>query len=89
MKTIKFSPELLKELKLLRKKNIRLFKKIQKQLVLFQNNPKNNSLRLHKLKGKLENVWSISIDNDCRMLYIDNDCIYFFDFGTHNQIYKN
>lgn len=49
----------------------------------------NNSLRLHKLKGKLKNVWSISIDSDYRMLYIDNDCIYFFDFGTHNQIYKN
>lgn len=89
MKEIKFSPELINDLKKLRKENLKLYQKIQKQLASFQNNPLNNSLRLHKLKGKLKNVWSISIDNDYRMLYIDNDYIYFFDFGTHNQIYKN
>jgi Txe/YoeB family toxin of Txe-Axe toxin-antitoxin module len=46
-----------------------LFVKIQKQLKQFQTDPFHNSLRVHKLKGKLKSVWSISIDRKHRALY--------------------
>lgn len=89
MKDIEFSPDLLKKLKTISKKDKPLFTKVQKQLRLFQADPRHNSLRLHKLKGNLQNVWSISIDRNCRLLYTeDEDVIYLFDIGTHDQVYK-
>jgi len=85
----KFSPELNKELKKIKKRDIILINKIEKQLLLFQKNPVHPSLRTHKLTGKLDNIWSISIDKNIRMLYIqDNDSAYFFDVGTHDEVYK-
>ena len=56
---------------------------------LFRDNPFHHSLRLHKLKGKLLGLWSISIDRNFRLLYSEDEhSIYFFDIGTHDQVYK-
>ena len=88
MKAIAFSPTIYKQLQELRHKDQRLFRKIQKQLALFQQNPKHKSLRLHKLKGNLQGVWSISIDMNFRMLYKEDEEIYFFDMGTHDEVYR-
>jgi toxin HigB-1 len=89
MKDIEFSSSLLKKLQAVHRKDKPLFVKIQKQLKLFQTDPCHNSLRLHKLKGDLKNVWSISIDRNYRLLYTeDEQSIYFFDMGTHDQVYK-
>lgn len=33
---------------------------IQRKIILFQNNPRHPSLRLHKLSGELDGIWSIS-----------------------------
>jgi len=88
MKAIEFSPELLKRLKVLKQKDQKLFQKIQKQLKLFQLNPRHKSLRHHKLKGNLQEVWSISIDKNFRMIYKENQSYYFFDMGTHDQVYR-
>jgi len=89
MKDIEFSPSLLKKLQAVHHQDKPLFVKIQKQLKLFQIDSRHNSLRLHKLKGELKNVWSISIDRNHRLLYIeDEQSIYFFDMGTHDEVYK-
>lgn len=89
MKVIEFSPKLLEELRTLRRQDKKLFERIDKQLTLFQKDPNHNSLRLHKLKGNLKNVWSISIDKNYRMLFIDGgDSAYFFELGTHDEVYK-
>ncbi len=89
MKAIEFSNELNKKLKLISHKDRKLFKKIEKQLLLFEENPRHPSLRLHKLKGNLQNVWSISIDRSYRMVYTEQkNSIYFFDIGTHSEIYN-
>ena len=89
MKDIEFSPGLVKELQAIHRKDKRLFLKIQNQLKLFQINPRHNSLRLHKLRGELKNVWSISIDRNYRLLYTEaKESVYFFDVGTHDQVYK-
>ena len=89
MKVIKFSLDFRKKLQVIRKRDHKLFRKIQKQLKLFQSNPRHKSLRLHKITREVKNVWSISIDMNMRMLYIDEDeGFYFFALGSHDEVYK-
>ncbi|OGK57963.1 hypothetical protein A3H86_03065 [Candidatus Roizmanbacteria bacterium RIFCSPLOWO2_02_FULL_41_9] len=83
------SPDLDKELKKIKTHDKLLAQKIEKQFSLFQINHFHPSLRVHKLTGNLGNIWSMSIDMSIRMLYIlGYDGAYFFDIGTHDQIYK-
>lgn len=83
------SPGLQKELKKIKSHDKKLTEKIIKQLILFQQNHLHPSLRVHKPSGNLENIWSISIDRSIRMLYLlGKDGAYFFDIGTHDQVYK-
>ncbi len=86
---IRLDIKLQKEIKEISKKNPKLLQKIQKQLGLFAINPKHRSLRVHKLSGELDNIWSISITMDIRLVYIqDRDEAYFFDIGTHDEVYR-
>lgn len=86
---IKFSSDAKKELRKIRKKDSKLYKKVEKQLDLFIRNPKHPSLRIHKLTGDLKNTWSLSINKSIRMTYVsDKKGIYFTDIGTHDQVYK-
>lgn len=52
---------------------------------LFRRNPFYPSLRLHKLKGKLEGSWSISVDRKYRIIFkpFENGVILFASIGTH------
>ena len=88
MKKITLSPSFRKQLKRLKEKDIKLFKRIQKQFILFKSNPQHSSLRLHKLKGELQDVWSLSVTRNFRILFIEDTKYYFFDMGTHDQVYK-
>lgn len=88
MKKITFSLSFQKKLRQLQKKDQKLFNKIKKQITLFKANPKHPSLHLHKLKGNLKNVWSISITINIRVLFVEDSKYYFFDIGTHDQVYK-
>lgn len=86
---ITFSPEVVKYVNGIRKKNPQLLKKINKQLRLFKENPKHPSLRTHKLQGELSNSWSITIERSIRMIYyVSNNKIVFFVIGTHDEVYK-
>ncbi|MDO8498437.1 MAG: type II toxin-antitoxin system YafQ family toxin [bacterium] len=81
--------DLVKELNSLRVKNPKLFRKIQKQLKFFRQNHLHPSLRNHKLKGGLAERWSISIEENLRMLYyLRKDEAIFFDLGTHDEVYR-
>lgn len=86
---IRISPELANELRILKKKNPKLIKRVNKQLKLFAENPKHPSLRTHKLSGRMKNLWSISVAKDLRMVYLlkDNQA-YFVDLGTHDEVYR-
>lgn len=89
MKPLKFSPDVYKKLKEIQLKNVTLHKRIQKQLYLFIKNPRHKSLRLHKIERRDSlSIWSISIDKSYRMLYKENEVIYFFGIGTHDEVYK-
>lgn len=84
-----FSTELTDELRKIKRKQPLLFTKIKKQLKLFQENIKHPSLRTHKLKGNLINSWSISIENNIRLIYfIKNNEAIFFKIGNHDEVYR-
>ena len=86
---ISFRKKTTRKLKQIKGKQPALYKKIQKQLRLFKLNPKHPSLRTHKLKGNLANTWSISIEDDVRMIYsVENHEAIFIDLGTHDEVYK-
>ena len=92
---IKFSPEVNVTLKKLKLEDPKMAVKAEKQLALFAQNPKHPSLRTHKLTGKVESRWSISISKSIRMVYVgvqkekdEEPTAYFVAIGTHDQVYR-
>jgi addiction module RelE/StbE family toxin len=85
----KFSRLLQKEITNIRQKDKKLANRIEKQIALFEENPKHPSLRTHKLSGNMNDIWSISITMSIRMVYIlvDKDTALFVKMGTHNDVY--
>lgn len=86
---LKFAAEVNEYLRKIKQKDIKLSLRIEKQLALFIENPKHPSLRTHKLSGKINNMWSISITMNIRMVYvkIDEDTMVFVKIGTHDEVY--
>ena len=76
-----------------KKKFERLSEKIQfqfqKRIELFVENPKNQLLQNHPLKGNLAGLRAFSVTGDCRVIYqiIDHSTIKLMNIGTHNQVY--
>ena len=66
----KFSPSVQEELEKIQQKDRKLANRIEKQIALFEENPKHPSLRTHKLSGTMDNMWSISITMSIRMVYV-------------------
>ncbi len=87
---IRFSRFVIKELSKIKQKDKKLSDRIQKQLVLFKSNPKHPSLRLHKLSGTFDTMWSVSITMSIRMVYklMNKETVYFVDIGTHDEVYR-
>lgn len=52
---------------------------------IFKENPFYPSLRLHKLKGKLKGLWSISLDRKNRIIFkvLEDGVILFISIGSH------
>ena len=68
--------------------NPRLNKKVKDKLQLAITNLNHPSLRLHKITGRFDSVWSISIDMDIRVIFkLKNDLINLLDIGTHEEVY--
>lgn len=87
---IRFSSDLIKILQKIKRKDKKLIVQINKQLKLFRSQPKHHSLKTHKLSGKLQNRWSISINKSVRMVYImlSRNEAYFISVGTHDMVYR-
>lgn len=72
------------------KKHPGLLSQYEKTLKLLEINPQHPSLRLHKLKGKLSELYSISINIFYRIsidFIIEDDKIIPIDIGSHNEVY--
>ena len=62
----------------------------EKTLKLLEANPSHPSLRLHKLTGKLDGLYSVSINVTYRIsieLIIREDMIVPVNVGSHNEVY--
>jgi addiction module RelE/StbE family toxin len=64
-------------------------KKAERREKIFISNPFNPVLETHKLKGRLKNYWSYSVDENYRILFRfeNKNKVIYFDIGTH-EIYK-
>jgi len=72
------------------KKHSELKNQYQKTLELLVLNPTHPTLRLHKLKGKFDDLYSVSINLNYRILLIFliiADKIIPVDIGSHSDIY--
>jgi len=77
------------KLKKLKKRQPSLCRKIYKVMEVFRVDQKNSSLKLHKLRGKFGDYWSISIEENYRLIfYYSSDAAVFVDMGTPDQVYK-
>ena len=85
-----FSPQVQRYIAKAYKKNKKLEKLIEKQVKLFEDNPKHPSLRTHKITKGEQDSWSISINMSIRMTYIllDSQTALFVAIGTHEEVYK-
>jgi addiction module RelE/StbE family toxin len=56
---------------------------------LFSKDPFDRRLRTHKLSGKLEGLWALSVGYDCRVVFkfLGNDEVLLVDIGSHDEVY--
>lgn len=67
-----------------------LISQYEKTLKILEINPHHPSLRLHKLQGKLAELYSVSINISYRITIIfllENDRIIPVDVGSHDGVY--
>jgi mRNA-degrading endonuclease YafQ of YafQ-DinJ toxin-antitoxin module len=72
------------------KKHKDLIRQYEKILKLLELNPYHPSLRLHKLKGNLSEIHSVSINISYRItidFIIEEDTIIPINIGTHDEVY--
>ena len=64
-------------------------KKVKKAKKYFEQNPFHPSLRIHQLSGKMQGLWSISVDRQYRILFriLGEGDAFFISVGTHS-VYK-
>lgn len=71
------------------KGNANLEAKFWQKVEQFVNDPFDQSLKTHKLSGKLKNLWSFSVEYDERVLFYftDDRKVVFVDIGNHDEVY--
>jgi toxin HigB-1 len=90
MAEIIYTDSYIKRAKKFIKKHPELLPQYEKTLKLLEINPNHPSLRLHKLHGKLSQLYSISINISYRIsifFIIEEYKIIPVDIGSHENIY--
>ena len=80
-----------KRLKKFKRNHPDLRSQYKKTLQTLTGNPYHPSLRLHKLKGKLQDYYSVSINLQYRIMLdfiIKDGKIILIDIGKHDQMYR-
>ncbi len=90
MAEIIYADSYIKRAKKFIKKHPELISQYEKTLKLLELNPTHPSLRLHKLHGKLAEIYSVSINISYRIsieFLIENNKIIPVDIGSHDDVY--
>lgn len=63
--------------------------RIREKLERFTEEPFAPELRNHKLSGKLDELRSIVVDYDCRILFkfVDEETALLINIGSHEEVY--
>ncbi len=91
MYSITYSNKYIKLSRKFLKKHPELINKYSKTIKILESNPYHPSLRLHKLNGKLQDYYSVSIDMSFRVVIefiIDDGIIKPINIGTHDEAYR-
>jgi len=86
-----FTDSYLKRAKKFAKKHPELKQQYLKTLQVLELNPFHPALRLHKLSGRLQDVYSVSINLSYRItieLMIEDEQIIPINVGTHQEVYR-
>jgi mRNA-degrading endonuclease YafQ of YafQ-DinJ toxin-antitoxin module len=69
-----------------RKLPARVKTEAEKQEKIFRQNPKDHRLKTHKLKGRLDGLWSFSVTHRHRIMFefISSKKVLFHDIGDHD-----
>ena len=73
------------------KKHPELISPYEKTLRLLELDPFHPALRLHRLKGRLSELRSVSINISCRItleLILCDEQIILVDVGSHDEVYR-
>jgi len=87
---IVYTESYIKRAKKFLKKHPDLIPQYKKTLKLLEANPFHPSLRLHKLHGKLSELYSVSINVSYRIsiyFMFEKDTIVPVDIGSHEEVY--
>ena len=94
MRTLIWSNTFLKSFKRLVKKRPDRREEIERALRLLLDDPFNQKLETHKLKGKLSGTWACSVGYDLRIIFDfvrekdkKEDDIFLIELGTHDEVY--
>ena len=90
MAEILYTDSYLKRARKFIKKHPELVSQYEKTVKLLEINPNHPSLRLHKLRGKLSELYSVSINISYRISIIflsEDDKIIPIDLGSHDEVY--
>ena len=89
MTEVAFSSSFTRAFKRRIKGNTVLESRFWQRLETFQNNPFDQTLRTHKLSGRLKDLRSFSIEYDLRVVFtfVAEDRALFVDIGTHEEVY--
>ena len=90
MYNIVFTESYIKRAKKFFKKHPEVLPQYEKTLKLLELNPTHPTLRLHKLKGRLSELFSVSINITYRItiiFLIEDNRIVPVDIGKHDKVY--
>ncbi|MFB0946133.1 MAG: proteic killer suppression protein [Spirosomataceae bacterium] len=80
-----------RSLKKFKKQHPEMKEQYLKALSLLEIDPYHPSLRLHKLKGNLQEYYSVSINMQYRIMIafiIQDDQVILIDIGNHDYLYR-
>lgn len=66
-----------------------LEEKFWRRAEIFTSDPFDPRLRTHKLSGKLQELWSFTVEHDLRVTFyfLPQNRVMFEDIGTHDEVY--
>jgi addiction module RelE/StbE family toxin len=85
---IRYSSQFLKKIEKLQRKKPKTATVFKNKMALFNNNPRDSSLKTHKLSGNMKNQYAFFVENDCRVIFSwEGEEVEFILIGKHDEVY--